>query len=72
MRRLWHDRTSREAFGCLVTPTVFKTGVAGYPGQAGSIPVRFRQRSQATFWCGCNGLPRNQARRSGSGTGRQV
>lgn len=31
-----------EAFGCLVTPTVFKTDVAGYPGQAGSIPVRFR------------------------------
>ena len=32
----------REAFGRLVTPTVFKTDVVGYPGQAGSIPVRFR------------------------------
>ena len=29
--------------GCLVAPSVFKTDVAEYLGQAGSIPVRLRQ-----------------------------
>ncbi len=32
-----------EASGCLVALAVFKTDVARYPGQAGSIPVRLRQ-----------------------------
>ena len=31
-----------EACGCLVAPAVFKTDVAEYLGQAGSIPVRLR------------------------------
>jgi hypothetical protein len=38
-------RITVEAFGCLVAPAVFKTDVAGYPGQAGSIPVRLRHTS---------------------------
>jgi hypothetical protein len=35
---------TREAYGCLVAPAVFKTVVARDPGQAGSIPVRLRHR----------------------------
>ena len=33
-----------EVSGFLVVPAVFKTDVADYVGQAGSIPVRLRQR----------------------------
>jgi hypothetical protein len=32
-----------EVSGFLVVPAVFKTDVADYVGQAGSIPVRLRQ-----------------------------
>jgi hypothetical protein len=35
-----------EAFRWLVPLPVFKTGVARYPGQAGSIPVRLRQSEE--------------------------
>jgi hypothetical protein len=37
-----------EASGCLVAPAVFKTDVAEYLGQAGSIPVRLRHYSTGT------------------------
>ncbi len=36
-----------EASGCLVAPAVFKTDVAEYLGQAGSIPVRLRHQSDS-------------------------
>jgi hypothetical protein len=36
-----------EASGFLVGPAVFNTDVAGYLGQAGSIPVRLRHHSTA-------------------------
>jgi hypothetical protein len=35
---------SVEASGHLVVPAVFKTDVAEYLGQAGSIPVRLREQ----------------------------
>src|SRR3954451_16029137 len=41
---------SAEVCGCLVAPAVFKTDVAEHLGQAGSIPVRLRQRNTAGVW----------------------
>jgi hypothetical protein len=38
--------SAAEASGCLVAPPVFKTGVRRFASQAGSIPVRLRQREQ--------------------------
>lgn len=38
----------REASGHLVVPAVFKTDVAEYLGQAGSIPVRLRHNLTVT------------------------
>ena len=57
-----------EVSGFLVVPAVFKTDVADYVGQAGSIPVRLRHRWQSGPTAGVRVVSRYM--RPPSGTGR--
>ncbi len=44
MRSARELRSPAEAYGCLVAPAVFNTDVVEQLDQAGSIPVRLRNR----------------------------